>query len=172
MSGLVIDVSELVADPGATLAVHRDVPVPGLRGVLGGIDENEPLRIDLAADSVTDGIAVTGTVSGIMHLCCSRCLVDYHRSFEQRVDDMYYYGSAEERDGYEVEANHIDLEPMLRDVIVLAIPTRPLHDEMCRGLCSTCGADLNTTECGHTTQTEDLRWAPLRSALDRLERSS
>jgi uncharacterized protein len=172
MSGLVIDVSELVADPGVTLGIHREVPVPGLRGVLGGIDENEPVRIDLAADSVTDGIAVTGTVSGTMHLCCSRCLVDYHRSFEQHVDEMYYYGNAEDRDGYEVEANHIDLEPMLRDVIVLAIPTRPLHEENCRGLCSTCGADLNTVECGHTTRLEDLRWAPLRSALDRLERSS
>jgi len=68
--------------------------------------------------------------------------------------------------------NHIDLEPMLRDVIMLAFPLRPLHDENCRGLCATCGADLNGTDCGHTQQPEDLRWAPLRTALTKLERSS
>ena len=172
MSGLVVDVTELVAGPGTRLGIQREVPVPGLRGALGWIGEDEPVRLDLAADGVTDGVAVTGKVSGTMHLSCSRCLVSYDRSFEQRVDEMYYHGSAEDGDGYEVEANRIDLEPMLRDVIVLAIPTRPLHQETCRGLCPTCGADRNAADCGHATEPPDLRWAPLQGALDRLERSS
>jgi uncharacterized protein len=172
MSGLVFDVTQLVSRPGATLHIQRPVTVPGLSGPLGSIGENEPLQIDLAADSVTDGVAVTGTVSGTMHLSCSRCLIGYDRSFTQHLDETYYFGGAEDHDGYDLVDNHIDLEPMLRDVTMLAFPLRPLHDENCRGLCATCGADLNGTDCGHTQEPEDLRWAPLRTALTKLERSS
>jgi len=174
--GLVVDVTELLSRPGATQDIQGGVSVPDLRGALGWIGENETLRLDVTADNVTDGIAVSGRVSGTMHLSCSRCLVSYDRSFEQVVDEMFYVGRADERDadadGYEVQDRHIDLEPMLRDVIVLAIPTQPLHTESCRGLCPTCGADRNAGDCGHTQEPEDLRWAPLRSALARLERSS
>jgi len=172
MPGLVFDVTQLVSRPGATLRIQRSVTVPGLSGPLGSIGENEPVQIDLAADSVTEGVAVSGTVSGTMHLSCSRCLIGYDRSFKQRLDETYYFGGAEDHDGYDLVDNHIDLEPMLRDVIMLAFPLRPLHDENCRGLCATCGADLNVTDCGHTQEPEDLRWAPLRSALTKLERNS
>lgn len=172
MSGLVLDVTQLVSRPGATVAVHRSTTIPGLTGPLGSVGENEPVEMDLAVDSVTDGVAVTGTVSGTMRLACSRCLIGYDRSFTQPLDEMFYLGGVEDHDGYDVVDNHIDLEPMLRDVIMLAMPMRPLHDENCRGLCVTCGADLNGADCGHRQEPEDLRWAPLRAALTKLERSS
>ena len=172
MPGLVVDVTQLVSRPGATLRIQRSVTVPGLSGPLGSIGENEPVEIDLTADSVTEGVAVSGTVSGTMHLSCSRCLIGYDRSFKQRLDETFYFGGAQDHDGYDLVDNHIDLEPMLRDVIMLAFPLRPLHDEDCRGLCATCGADLNATDCGHTQKPEDLRWAPLRGALTKLERNS
>jgi uncharacterized protein len=132
---------------------------------LGSIGDNEAVQLDLEADSVPEGVVVSGSVSGTMHLSCSRCLIGYDRSFTQVVDETFYFGGAGDRDGYEVVDNRIDLEPVLRDVIMLALPTVPLHDENCRGLCATCGADLNSTDCGHTQEPEDLRWAPLRGAL-------
>src|SRR5438105_6736739 len=155
MSGLVFDVTQLVSRPGATLHVERPVTVPGLSGPLGSIGENEPVQIDLAADSVTEGVAVSGTVSGTMHLFCSRCLIDYDRSFKQRLDETYYFGGAEDHDGYDLVDNHIDLEPILRDVIMLAFPLRPLHDEHCRRLCAPYGADRHGPDCGTTQKPED-----------------
>jgi uncharacterized protein len=180
MAGLVFDVTELVSRPDATLRIHRSVSVPGLSGPLGSIEENEPVEIDLTVDPVTEGVAVGGTVSGTMHLSCSRCLIGYDRSFTQRLDEVYYFEGAEDHDGYELVDNQIDLEPMLRDVIMLAFPLRPLHDEECLGLCATCGADRNAGDCGHTQEPEDLRWAPLRALatplgdpdLTNVERSS
>ncbi len=165
MSGLVFDVTELATRPGATRDIRRSATILGLGGPLGHVADTEPVELDLAIDSVTEGVAVTGRVSGIMHLSCSRCLIGYDRSFTQMVDETYYYGGGEDHDGYDVVDNRIDLEPMLRDVIMLAFPLRPLHDENCRGLCATCGADLNGADCGHTQEPEDLRWAPVRSAL-------
>ncbi|GAC1369664.1 MAG: DUF177 domain-containing protein [Actinomycetota bacterium] len=181
MPGLVFDVSEMVGRAGATRNVRRGVAISGLQGPLGGIGEDESVHLDLSLDSVTEGIVASGTIRGTLHLSCSRCLVGYDRSFEQLVDETFFVRPAQDgpeaevRDGYAVQDNHVDLEPMLRDVIVLGIPTVPLHDEGCRGLCQTCGADRNLTECGHSQQLDDLRWAPLqalRGALGGLERSS
>src|SRR6266568_497758 len=131
MSGLVLDVTELASRPGASRGVQGEVRVPGLRIALGSVGEDEPVSIDLMADSVSEGVAVTGTVSAIAHLSCSRCLIGYDQRVEQPVDETYYYGGGEDRDGYDVVDNRIDLEPMLRDVIMLALPIRPLHDENC-----------------------------------------
>lgn len=176
MAGLVLDVTELVARPGASREVRGEVRVPGLATALGSVGGDEPVVVDLVADSVSEGIAVTGTVSATAHLSCSRCLISYDQEVAQPVDETYYFGGGgEERDGYDVVDHHIDLEPMLRDVIMLALPTRPLHDESCRGLCAMCGADLNRDDCGHDRTPVDLRWAPLealRSALSDPERST
>lgn len=177
MSGLVFDVSELLDHPGASRSIRRSAVVSELRGALAYVGEDEPVLLDLEADAVREGIAVSGTVSAMMHLECSRCLVSFDRPLELRVDELFRTGrgsdgyQGDDDDGYEVREGMIDLEPMVRDVVVLAIPTRPLHDEACRGLCATCGADRNLSDCGHTQQLDDLRWAPLQ-ALGRLERSS
>src|SRR5438445_10716256 len=94
MPGLVFDVTQLVSRPSATLRIQRSVTVPGLSGPLGSIGENEPVQVDLAADSVTDGVAVTGTVSGTTHLSCSRCLSGSDRTSKRPLDETHYLGGA------------------------------------------------------------------------------
>src|SRR6266702_8966307 len=106
MSGLVLDVTELASRPGASRGVQGEVRVPGLRIALGSVGEDEPVSIDLMADSVSEGVAVTGTVSAIAHLSCSRCLIGYDQTVVQPVDETYYFGGeGEERDGYDVVNN-------------------------------------------------------------------
>jgi uncharacterized protein len=57
----------------------------------------------------------------------------------------------------------IDLAPALREQILLAVPPSPLCDEACKGLCPTCGKDLNAGDCGCEKTTLDPRWAALKS---------
>jgi uncharacterized protein len=57
----------------------------------------------------------------------------------------------------------IDLAPALREQILLAVPPSPLCDEACRGICPTCGKDLNAGDCGCEKTTLDPRWAKLKS---------
>ena len=57
----------------------------------------------------------------------------------------------------------IDLAPALREQILLAVPPSPLCDEACKGLCPTCGKDLNAGECGCEKTAIDPRWAKLKS---------
>ena len=164
MPGLIVDVGSLVGRPGTTRDIVSTERVEGLAGVLGWVGEDEPVRLDLVAESVLEGVEVTGSISGRMHLRCSRCLRDYDEPFRQRVEEIFYVGApADEEDGYRVVGDTIDLEPMVRDVVVLGIPVTPVHTRDCRGLCPVCGADLNVTDCGHRSEPADLRWAPLTS---------
>jgi uncharacterized protein len=57
----------------------------------------------------------------------------------------------------------IDLAPALREQILLAVPPSPVCDEACKGLCPTCGKDLNAGDCGCEQTTLDPRWAALKS---------
>lgn len=167
MLGFLVDIADLAGAPGASRPIVLQAPIPGLGVTLAWIDEGEPLQINLVADRVKEGIEVSGTVAGTMMLCCSRCLVEYPSQFERELSEMYYFNleAAGGKEGYEVAGTTIDLEPMLRDVIVLALPVNPLHDPECAGLCPVCGADRNLADCGHRRSSEDLRWAPLKTML-------
>ena len=164
-----IDITDLANSPGATKQIRANEPIQDLRGALGYVEEGVPVRVDLDATSISEGIEVSGEVAGRMHLSCSRCLREYDVDFVQKVDEIFYYEADGENEDYEVEGSLIDLEPMLRDVIVLGIPITPLHDIDCKGLCSVCGADLNESECGHQQGMVDIRWAPLSGLFDKSE---
>ena len=66
------------------------------------------------------------------------------------------------------EGEEIDVSPMLRERMLLALPTLPLCREDCRGLCAQCGSDLNAGPCGCPRAAGDPRFAVLRN----LKRSS
>jgi uncharacterized protein len=57
----------------------------------------------------------------------------------------------------------IDLDPLLREQLVLALPGYPVCREDCKGLCSVCGANLNDRECGCDRRVPDPRWAGLKN---------
>lgn len=164
MSGLVIDVAGLVGNPGATKEISASEPVPGLRGALGWIEDDQRVRLDVRAESLVEGIQVTGSIRGTMSLACSRCLREYRQRFEQEVDELFSFRPQDD-EAYRMTGKVIDLEPMLRDAVVLSIPVNPLHSDECKGLCPACGADRNLDDCGHREDAADMRWEPLKRLL-------
>lgn len=166
MDSLLIDISDLAGSPGAVKDIRFHGAITGLRGGLAWVEEDEPVDVAVTAEVLVDGIEVGGKVAGTLHLNCSRCLKEFEEKFETSVRETYYYEQGEERGGYQVEGSVIDLEAMLRDVVVLDIPIRPLHKQDCKGLCTACGADLNSEDCGHDQEMIDIRWAPLKDLLE------
>ena len=57
----------------------------------------------------------------------------------------------------------IDLDPIVREQILLAVPGYPVCNEGCKGLCSVCGANLNERDCGCDRRVPDPRWAGLKN---------
>jgi uncharacterized protein len=61
----------------------------------------------------------------------------------------------------------IDLDPIVREQLVLALPGYPVCSEGCKGLCSVCGTNLNERECGCDRKVPDPRWAGLEKLKKR-----
>jgi uncharacterized protein len=167
-----VAVTDLVGHPGATREVVRAVPVDGFGDDPWGPAEGAirgDVALDLRLDSVVDGILVHGRLGVDLELPCSRCLRDrpLHRDVtvaELFVDPAKRDEHDEDDPGYELVdgATAIVLDTLVRDALLVDLPVRVLCDEGCQGLCPTCGADRNTTDCGHVPGDDpDPRWAKL-----------
>jgi uncharacterized protein len=174
-SPLVLDTRELPRRPGVMRTVDRVVPAPRDLGLeLIGVPEGADLTFDLRMESVSEGVLVSGTVSGPIEGECGRCLRPIGDSVAVTIQELYAYANsttdetADEDEVGRLQGDLIDLEPALRDAVVLALPTNPLCRDDCPGLCPECGALWDELPADHSHQQVDPRWATL-SQLSRKE---
>jgi uncharacterized protein len=155
--------------------VKRVVPAPADLGVeLIGVPEGADLDLDLRLESVSEGVLVSGTISGPVKGECGRCLREINDSMVVNVQELYAYENSttdtttDEDEVGRMQDDLIDLEPALRDAVVLTLPTNPLCREDCPGLCPECGVHWDDLPADHSHQQIDPRWAGL-SQLTRTE---
>ncbi len=167
-SPFVVDIRELGRRPGSLLPVHRTVTAPQGVGVdVIGVQAGDELVLDLRMESVVEGVLVSGTVSGPVVGECSRCLDPIRDIVEVEVVELFAYpdsATSETTDEDEVSrltGDTIDLEPLVRDGVVLALPVAPLCREDCAGLCVDCGQRWDDLPPDHQHSTIDPRWAAL-----------
>ena len=115
---------------------------------------------DLLLESVVEGILVTGPLVGSMLLTCARCLRPFQAEFRLDVQELFAPGAEQDDDEYPLEEGVLDLEPMIRDAVMLAMPFAPLCKPDCLGLCPRCGGDRNVGECRCPPEVDE-RWSPL-----------
>ena len=163
-SGLVLDTHDLVRRAGELRAVQSTAAAPADLGIgVIGVPEGSPIELDLRLEAVVEGVLVTGTASAQLVGECVRCLTEVTDEVEVDVQELFTYAESEATDE---EASHLDgeladLEPVLRDAIVLELPFQPVCRADCRGLCPECGLDLNTDEDHTHDESVDPRWAKL-----------
>ncbi len=171
------DTHELGRRPGALKRLSRSVQAPADLGIeVIGVAEGAPVELELRLESVMEGVLVTGTARAPLTGECVRCLEPLERELEADFQEMYSYPDADDRgrpvaepgddaedeeDMLFLEGDLFDLEPVLRDAVVLALPLQPVCREDCPGLCSECGARL-ADEPDHHHETVDIRWAALQ----------
>jgi uncharacterized protein len=113
-----------------------------------------------------------GQLSASVTGSCARCLESY--PFSLRHELRFVLKPASEAEGDRdlspdervesfYEGDEVDLSPLLREAVLLALPTRPLCREDCAGLCPKCGANLNLGRCGCREEWSDPRLAVLRN---------
>jgi uncharacterized protein len=156
------------------------VPAPESLGVeMVGVPKDAELELDLRLEAVMEGVLITGTTRVPLVGECSRCLDPLASTFEVEFQELFVYpdirfGSIEHAAGEDeprLEGDLIDLEPVLRDAVVLALPLSPLCRDDCPGLCSECGVRLADAEPGHHHDAVDPRWAALQDLQDQREES-
>ncbi len=148
--------------------MSRVVPAPaGLTAELVGVPEGSDLAIDLRLESVSEGVLVSGTAEVTLTGECARCLDPISQELGVEVQQLFVYpGNEVEADDEEIGRlvdDMVDLEPLLRDAVVLALPLAPVCRDDCPGLCPDCGARLADVEPDHGHDLVDPRWAALRA---------
>lgn len=136
--------------------------------------EGKPVELGLRLESVMEGVLVTGTARASAEGDCVRCLEPMRLEVAAEFQEMFTYPDADDRGrtaepGDDAEGEDIlllkdglfDLEPVLRDAVVLALPMQPVCREDCAGLCAECGIRLDD-DPDHRHDAVDIRWAALQ----------
>jgi uncharacterized protein len=161
---LVIDTRELGRRPGSQRTLDFEAPAPSDLGVgMIGVPPGSRLDLRLRLESVMEGVLVSGTVTGPLVGECARCLDPVASSVEVDLQELYAYPESDttEDEAGRLAGDYLDLEPVLRDAVVLALPLMPLCRDDCGGLCAVCGARRDDVDCGHEVAPVDPRWAAL-----------
>lgn len=164
-SGLVLDTRDLGRRAGAMKVVRTTVPAPADLGIgVIGVPAGSPIDLDVRLESVVEGVLVTGSAIVRLRGECVRCLVEISSEMEVDVQELYVHpdSGATEDEASRLEGDLVDLEPVLRDDVVLDLPFQPLCREDCAGLCVECGANLNDAPDHVHEGDVDPRWAALQ----------
>jgi uncharacterized protein len=162
-----VPVYDLMHRPGEMREKVLEIVVPeGFGNAVIGVRTGAPMHIDARLESLHDGILTSGEVTTTADGECVRCLIDVTERIKVEFQELFAY-SFDEAFDYTVHDDHVDLEPVVRDAVVLSLPFQPVCQEDCLGLCPQCGVRLLDNP-GHEHEAPvDPRWAAL-AGLDGL----
>ena len=160
---LVIGVADLLRRPGSRRDAHLEAALDGLEVTGSHVVEGAATELDLRLESVNAGIVVRGVVHVPWEGECRRCLREVRAVLDAPVYEVFE-DEPVEGETSKLDIDRIDLEPLVRETVLLELPMAPLCRDDCPGLCPDCGADRNGADCGHAAGGTDPRWA----ALDQL----
>jgi uncharacterized protein len=159
--------------------VRLPAPAPADLGVeLIGVPKGSEIDLDLRLESVMEGVLVSGTAAVQLAGECGRCLEPVTETLTVDLQELFAYPDSStdqtarhpvEDETARMEGDFLDLEPTLRDAVVLALPLTPLCRDDCAGLCAECGErldDLPGPPQDHTHDAPDARWSALQDLLD------
>lgn len=167
--GMVIDTMPMGRRAGSMIMVERVVPAPaGWEVSATQVPADSPVELAVRLEGVVEGVLVTGTARVIQSAECSRCLDPIRSEMVVPIQQLFEYPDQvvrEEETGEEeplptLDGELLDLEPVVRDAIVLELPQAPVCSPDCPGLCPECGARL-ADEPDHAHRASDPRWGAL-----------
>ncbi|NSW55042.1 MAG: DUF177 domain-containing protein [Armatimonadetes bacterium] len=124
------------------------------------------------ADSL---VTARGRLHATAVLPCSRCLADhvveldaevYEQCSLTQIDEPSMWEAGTEEPIPLLSGDLVDLSELVRQVLVLNVPSRSLCRPDCAGLCPRCGRNLSDGPCGCGEDDVDPRWAGLRDLID------
>ena len=120
--------------------------------------EGAPLALELRLESVTEGVLVTGTLTAPLTGQCGRCLDPVSDEMVADVCELFAYRNSatdettEQDEVHRVDGELLDVEPVVRDAVVLALPWTPLCRADCAGLCPSAGSGWTIFRPGTRTR--------------------
>jgi uncharacterized protein len=169
-----VNVYDLIRRPGAMKEQHLSIPVDEKLGEgLLAVPEGATIDLDLRLESMHEGILASAEATTTATGVCGRCLIDIEQPVQVDFQELFAY-PAEEAFDHEVHDDHVDLEPLIRDAVVLSLPFQPVCRPDCPGLDPETGERLADVPDHEPKQIIDPRWSALAAfqASDTTESTS
>ncbi|MEX2251916.1 MAG: YceD family protein [Acidimicrobiia bacterium] len=160
-SDLLVPVNDLIGNPG------KQRPFAGEKAVLLRLGEtvaDGPMTVAGEVIGLIDAVRAHFTVSAQAHLSCTRCLTEWDEMMKAEGDQVFRLVLDE--DGYGIVDGEIDISGPAQDELALSLPIVSLCTPDCKGLCPTCGTDLNTDPCDGHGEDPDSPFAVLKDLFD------
>ena len=156
-----ISVYDLMHRPGEMREKQVDAVVPeGFGNAMIEVKSGATVRLDVRLESLHDGILVSADVDTVAEGQCGRCLDDIALPVQVEIQELFAYSEDEAFD-YTVEEDLIDLEPLVRDAVVLSLPFQPVCRPDCPGLDPETGVKLADHPDLKPREILDPRWSAL-----------
>ena len=175
-----LDLRGLIAEECRVLPIHYTIiPDPALtedsKSSLYGVRFPSPMEVNGEIVNTAGYMRMSLDLSLDYMAPCARCLTEtrgkFSFSLEKTVAPKNMLTGLDEDvlDDYAiVEDGFLDMDEQLVELLELEFPRKILCRPDCRGLCPTCGRDLNNGDCD-CREEPDPRWAPLQAILAEME---
>ena len=164
-SPFVVSVAELRRIPGTQRTFELSGPLPDLAVSSAGVPDDAVVDADLTLEFLVDGrLTATGAIEAPWRGTCRRCLEPVDGVATVHVQEVFERQPVPDAETYRLDGDRVDLEPMIRDAVLLALPLAPL----CRPDCPGPDPERPVTIEGEEPAVEtgeappDPRWATLR----------
>lgn len=156
-----VNVRDLIHKPGEMREHSFDVVLEEKLGEgLVAVQADSTLHLELRLESVHEGVLVSAEVSGEYEGECGRCLREIRQPVEVEFQELFAYSSDEAFD-HEVHDDHVDLESLIRDAVVLSLPFQPVCSPDCPGLDPVTGERRAEIPAEPAREAIDPRWSAL-----------
>lgn len=168
LSGLIVNVAEVLRRVGNT----KDITTAVDSTLLDLGDDRivaQDVPVEFHLESSNSGIVVHGSASAEFRDQCRRCLRPVAERLDVSIAELYQRDITDP-DAYLLEGEQLNLVPLVREHLLLALPDAPLCRADCPGLCPVCGADKSNpaeADCGCAVGSADPRWAALEGLRDK-----
>ena len=162
-----LDLRPILRTPGASLPFQFRLDLSGM-DFYGARPFAHPVRVSGAVRNMAGALSLEGTAETTLELTCDRCLKPFSQPLALPVSTLL----AEELEDEEndeivlLQDGAADLDEIFTTALVLSMDAKHLCSEDCKGLCPTCGADLNLGPC-QCRKEPDPRFAALAQLLDK-----
>jgi uncharacterized protein len=134
-----------------------------------------PVTAEISVEREFDHLKAVGRIQVPLTLTCGRCLTTYPSAIDSTFRIIFRKETVrhtEVEDETELcdddliastySGDEIDFTHEIEEQVAMEIPLKPLCDEGCKGLCSSCGADLNTGSCSCSREPVNLKFSALK----------
>lgn len=176
-----LDLTEIAQHVGKQMSYQVDEPASSIEDVT----VLSAIQGTLRFTNTGDLLLVRGHLHTVVEMECSRCLRLFEMPLVCEVEEQVELRAVagrpnehpqvtivpEEGDTLFLEGNVLDLTELIRQMLLVSLPIKPLHDEECKGLCPTCGADLNEGDCDCGRPVGHPAFAALAKLLAQMEQT-